>query len=158
MFAWDNFLRGCKNCNNAKLALFPIDGQGKSLLLDPCEDEPLDHFVWDSATGAAGVVPDPSKAVRGRTTIDLFELNQEPVREERRIKYGIVLFLLARVVEENPINAETRERLREELLPHRPWLGIVRQLLSKPEAAVRPLVDGALDKLPEIRLWAADWL
>jgi uncharacterized protein (TIGR02646 family) len=158
MFAWDNFLRGCKNCNNVKRDRFPIDYQGKNLLLDPCGDEPLDHFVWDGATGAAGVLPDPSQAVRGRTTISVFRLNQEPIREERRIKYWIVLFLLARVVEEDPIDAELRERLRDELLPHRPWLGIIRQLLSRPEDAVRPLVDGALIKLPEIRVWTADWL
>ena len=103
-------------------------------------------------------MPDPSRAARGRTTIDLFQLNHEPVREERRLKYLIVLFLLARVVEEDPPDSETRERLREELLPHRPWLGIVRQLLLRPEDTIRPLVELALTRLPEIRVWAADWL
>jgi len=158
MFAWDNFLRGCKNCNNAKRDRFPIDGQGKNLLLDPNEDEPLDHFVWDGKTGAAGVVPDPLQAERGLTTIDLFQLNQEPIREERRLKHLIVLYLLARVVEEDPIDLETRERLREELLPHHPWLGIVRQLLVRLEDSVRPLIERAMAKLPEIRVWVADWI
>ncbi|MGA7499586.1 MAG: retron system putative HNH endonuclease [Isosphaeraceae bacterium] len=158
MFDWENFLRGCKNCNNAKRDRFPTDGQGKNLLLDPCEDEPLDHFVWDGKTGAAGVVPDPSRAERGVTTIDLFQLNQEPIREERRLKYLVVLYLLARLIDEYPIEPETRERLREELLPQRPWLGIVRQLLLRPEDTVRPLVERALAKLPEIRDWAADWI
>ncbi len=151
MFAWDNFLRGCKNCNNAKLDRFPIDAQGNNLLLDPCEDEPLDHFVWDDTTGAAGVVPDPTRAERGTTTIDLFQLNQEPIREERRVKLLVVLYLLARVDREDPIEPETCDRLREELLPHRPWLGIVRQLLTRPEGKYRPLVERALAKLPEIR-------
>ena len=89
------------------------------------------------------------------------------VRESERIhslyragpsSYLIVLFLLARVVEENPPDSETCERLREELLPHRPWLGIVRQLLLRPEDTVRPLVEVALARLPEIRVWAADWI
>ena len=158
MFSWDNFLRGCKNCNNAKRDRFPLDDRGQNLLLDPCVDEPLDHFVWDGRTGRTGIMPDPSRAARARTTIDLFQLNHEPVREERRLKYLIVLFLLARVVEEDPPDSETRERLREELLPHRPWLGIVRQLLLRPEDTVRPLVEVALARLPEIRVWAADWL
>ena len=83
----------------------------------------------------------------GRTTIDLFQLNHEPVREERRLKYLIVLFLLARVVEEDPPDSETRERLRDKLLPHRPWLGIVRQLLLRPEDTVRPLVEVALARV-----------
>jgi hypothetical protein len=128
------------------------------LLLDPCEDEPLDHFVWDGKTGAAAVVPDSSRSERGVTTIDRFKLNQEPIREERRLKYLIVRFLLARVVDGNPPDSETRERLREELLLHRPWLGIVRQLFLRPEDTERPLVEAALAKLPEIRDWTADWL
>jgi uncharacterized protein (TIGR02646 family) len=158
MFDWDNFLRACKNCNNAKRDRFPIDDQDKNLLLNPREDEPLDHFVWNGRTGAAGVVPDQSRAARGRATIDLFQLNQEPIREERRLKYLNVLYLLARVVKEDPIDPETRERLQEELSRHRPWLGIVRQLFIRPDDTVRPLVDAALTKLPEIRGWSAEWL
>jgi uncharacterized protein (TIGR02646 family) len=158
MFSWDNFLRGCKNCNNAKRDHFPLNDRGERLLMDPCQDEPLDYFVWDSMTGSAGVVQDPPRAARGRATIDLFQLNQEPVRDERRIKSLIVLFLLARVVEQEPPDPETKERLREELLPHRPWLGIIRQLILRPEDRVRPLVERALAKVPEIRVWVADWL
>ncbi len=158
MFDWDNFLRGCKNCNSAKRDHFPLDAQGKHLLLDPCEDEPLDHFIWDGRTGAAGVVPDPTRAERGATTIDLFQLNQEPIREERRAKFGLVLFLLASVVEQEPPTPETIKQLRDELLPHRPWLGIIRQLLTRPDDKHRPLVEQALAKLPEIRDWVADWI
>ena len=158
MFDWQNFLRSCKNCNNAKRDHFPIDGQGNNLLLDPCKDDPLYHFVGDGRTGAAGVVPDPARAKRGVTTIDLFQLNQEPIREERRQKLLVVLYLLARVDREDPIEPDTREQLREELLPHRPWLGIIRQLLTRPEDKYRSLVERALAKLPEIRGWVADWI
>ena len=158
MFSWENFLRGCKNCNNAKRHQFPLNERGERLLMNPCEDEPLDHLVWDRSTGAVGVVPDPIRAARGRATIELLELNQEPIREERRLKCLIVLYLLSRIIEEEPPRPETLERLREELLPRRPWLGIVRQLLSRPEGTVRLLVERALAKLPEIKTWAADWL
>lgn len=158
MFSWDNLLRSCKNCNNAKRDRFPLDARGRRLLLDPCEDEPLDHLAWDGTTGAAGVAPDPRRAARGRATIELFQLNQESIREERRQKYLLVRFLLALVIEEQPPRPETRERLREELLPHRPWLAIVRQLLSRPQGSDRPLVEAALAKLPEIKTWTADWL
>ena len=66
----DNFLRRWKNCNNAKRDRFPLDDRGQNLLLDPCVDEPLDHFVWDGRTGRTGIMPDPSRAAHGRTTIE----------------------------------------------------------------------------------------
>jgi len=158
MFAWDNLLRGCKNCNKAKRDRFPIDNRGKNLLLDPCEDEPLDHFVWDSLTGAWAVVPDPSQAERGRATIDLFELNQEPLREERRNKLLDVLYLLSHVIQENSITQETRDRLHDHLQAHRPWLGPIRQLFLRSEEPVRSLVNQAQAKLPEIRDWIEPWI
>ena len=99
MFSWDNFLRGCKNCNHAKRDRFPLDAQGGRLLMDPCEDEPLDHLAWDGWTGAAGVAPDPIRAPRGRGTIDLLQLNKEPIREERRIE-----------VHDRPVPACSRHR------------------------------------------------
>jgi hypothetical protein len=66
--------------------------------------------------------------------------------------------LMARVINETPVHDETRDVLRRELLSHRPWLGVVRQLLARPSHRERSLVDRALEKLPEIRVWAADWL
>jgi uncharacterized protein (TIGR02646 family) len=158
MFAWDNFLRGCKNCNNAKLARFPVDDAGLRLLVDPCDDEPLDYFSWDLMTGATGLSPDPIRQPRALATRGLFSLDQEALREERRNKALDVLYLLAHVAREDPVTDKTRDRLRDHLRPHRPWLGIVRQLLTRPGDRERPIVDAALAKLPEIRIWAADWL
>ncbi len=158
MFSWGNFLRGCKNCNNVKVAHFPLDSAGDRLLIDPCDDEPLDYFVWDLLTGATGVVPDPARQPRALATLELFQLDQESLRDERRNKSRDVQYLLARVVREDPVTPETRERSRDHLSPHRPWLGIVREMLSRPEGTIRLLVEGALTKLPEIRMWAADWL
>ena len=158
MFSWDNLLRGCKNCNNAKVDRFPLDGAGQRLLLDPCSDEPLEYFVWDPLTGATGLSPEVSRQPRAATTRELFALDQEAIREERRVKSLTFQFLLSRAVREDPVSRETLERLRDELLPHRPWLGILRQILTRPGPDLKPLVDAATAKLPEIRTWAADWL
>lgn len=156
MFSWENFLRGCKNCNNAKRDRFPLDSRGRPVLLDPCQDEPLQHLIWGPLTGA--MVANPDRPSRGQATIELFQLNQEPLREERRSKYMTVLYLLAHVCREDPVTPETRERLQDELRPHRPWLGIVRQLLTRPTDPDRPIVEMALARLPAIRDWAAEWL
>src|SRR5262249_24366061 len=133
-------------------------GLGQRLLIDPCSDEPLEYFVWDQRTGATAVSPDPARQPRARATRELFMLDQEPLRKERRNKCLDVLYLLARVIREEPVTAETRDRLHDHLQGHRPWLGIIRQLLARPSDRERPLVNAALAKLPEIRTWAADWL
>jgi uncharacterized protein (TIGR02646 family) len=157
MFRWDNFLRGCKNCNNAKRDQFPTYRRSP-ILLNPCEDDPLDYFEYDFLTGMAGVNPQPERHRRGVATRDLFQSDQEPLREERRLKLLVVTYLLARVLQENPVSDETGERLRQELLPSRPWLGIVRQLLQRPGPKYQPLVQQAIAKLPAIATWASDWL
>jgi uncharacterized protein (TIGR02646 family) len=82
MFDWENFLRGCKNCNNFKRDQFPLTAANQPQLLDPCSDDPLDYFVWDFGTGATGVRPEPGYDVRARTTRDLLRLDLEPLREE----------------------------------------------------------------------------
>lgn len=158
MFSWDNFLRGCKNCNNAKLAHFPIDGTGCRLLIDPCTDEPLDYFMWDPLTGATGLSLEPSRHGRAATTRDLFHLDQEPLREERRRAYKDVIYLLAHVFREDPVTTATRERLRDHLQRERPWLGMIRQLFVRSDGSLRLLVDQAREKLPEMEDWIAPWI
>ncbi|WP_165223693.1 retron system putative HNH endonuclease [Aquisphaera insulae] len=158
MFAWNNFLRGCKNCNNVKQSQFPLDGVGGRLLIDPCEDEPLEYFTWDMMTGAAGLTPDPSRNPRAMATHELFSLDQEPLREERRNKALDVLYLLARVVEESPVRKQTQDRLRDHLSPNRPWLGIIRQLFKQPPPEFKLLVEAATTKLPDILNWSGEWL
>jgi uncharacterized protein (TIGR02646 family) len=157
MFRWDNFLRGCKNCNNAKLARFPMDAQGQPLLVDPTADEPFHFLRWDFQTGQTLVNPTEPQRTRGETTRGLFDLDQEPLCEERRKKLLLVEYLLARVVREVPVSHETRDRLRDELAPERPWLAILRQLFTFPNGR-QPLLDAARQKLPEIDAWIAVWL
>lgn len=157
MFRWDSLLRGCKNCNNAKRDCFPVAAQGEPFLIDPTADEPFDFFRWDFLTGQTLVNPAEPQRTRGETTRGLFDLDQEPLCEERRKKLALVQYLLARVVRENPVEPETHERLRDELAPHRPWLAVVRQLFRFP-GNCQPLLDAARRKLPEIDAWIAAWM
>src|SRR5262249_25948386 len=88
---------------------------GGPLLVAPCSQEPLDYFVWDPETGAIGLIPDPRRRSRAKQTRDLFRLDQESFREERRCKYLMVRYLLARVVQEDPVSEQTQDRLHDEL-------------------------------------------
>ena len=156
MFLWTNFLRGCKNCNNAKRDQFPLNG-GSAVLIDPCSEEPLDFFVWDFLTGKMGVNPTEPFLPRAKITRDLFDLNQDPLADERREKLEDVTYLLARVVREDPVSDKTRTRLQSHLHPKRPWLGILRQLFRRP-GHFEVLVNRAVEKLPEINVWIRTWL
>jgi uncharacterized protein (TIGR02646 family) len=158
MFDWENFLRGCKNCNNFKRDQFPLTAANTPVLLDPCRDDPLDYFVWDFQSGAVGVRPEPGYEERGRTARDLLRLDMEPLREERRSRLLSVLCLLAQVCNQDPVTDETRTMLREALDHRRPYLGIVRQLLQRPGRKYGKLVRLARGKLPEIERWIAPWV
>jgi uncharacterized protein (TIGR02646 family) len=158
MFKWDNFLRGCKNCNNFKLDKFPLAPDTTPLLLDPCRDEPLDYFVWDFETGAIGLRPDAGYKERAGQSRDILRLDLQPLREERRSKLVIVLCLLALVVNNDPVAPETATALREELDQRRPWLGIIRQLFRRPGPRFATLVGEARRKLPGIDSWIAPWV
>jgi hypothetical protein len=121
----------------------PLAGQR---LLQPLGFHPRAH-PW----------PDAAYFKRGDATVNLFRLNLEPLCEERRKKLCLVLYLLAQVVNENPVRAGTKDRLREELDPRRPWLGIIRQVFLRPRQ-YRQLVRQAHSKLPEIAAWTSCWL
>jgi hypothetical protein len=133
-----------------------VGAHGEPLLVDPIADEPFDFFRWDFLTGQTLVNPTEPQRTRGETTRGLLDLDQEPLSEERRKKLALVEYLLACVVQENPVSPETRDRLRDELAPERPWLAIVRQLFTFPGDR-RRLLDAARQKLPEINDWVAAW-
>ncbi len=73
------------------------------------------------------------------------------------MKLNNVLMLLGEVVGQDPVSNETVTLLESELLPTRPWLGIVRQLFKNP-GVYAELVTQARNKLPIIDRWIADYL
>jgi uncharacterized protein (TIGR02646 family) len=157
MFLWDNFLWACKNCDTDKLDQFPLDSRENPLLLHPGRDDPLDYFCWDLLSGKMVLHPDPARGERARQTRDLLHLDQHSVAEERRNKLHNVVYLLARVVKEDPVAEDTLARLRDELAAHRPWLSIVRQLFTRPDH-YQVLVEAARSKVPAINAWLKAWM
>ncbi|HEX4609125.1 MAG TPA: hypothetical protein VH092_13040 [Urbifossiella sp.] len=156
MYRWANLLLCCADCNHAKGAAFPLRDRRPDLL-DPTRDEPLDHYAWDLQTGAMGLVTDAARAHRGHTTREQLRLDEGPLRDERRAQLERVLYLLAEVVNQNPIPAETATRLADELSERRPYLGILRFVFLRP-TRFTPLIDAARQKLPEIDTWVRPWL
>ncbi len=158
MFAWENFLRSCSTCNNAKLHRFPLDPTGGRFLIEPCEDDPADYFEWDFLSGATGLNSHPDRFPRAATTRDVLQLDRESIRDERRVRIETVIQLLELVVLETPVPPKLQSLLKSHLSIKRPYLGIVRQLFLRPPVDHRDLILDAQAKLPEMRTWVAPWL
>ncbi|WP_080127725.1 MULTISPECIES: hypothetical protein [unclassified Actinoplanes] len=72
-FVWDNHLLACAYCNQqAKQEVFPLDGNGQPLLLDPSVDDSADHMTLLSTGVFEGLT------TRGAETIEVLGLNKRP--------------------------------------------------------------------------------
>ncbi|MFF4171064.1 HNH endonuclease [Streptomyces sp. NPDC001744] len=80
-FDWLNHLLACSYCNsNQKRSLFPTDGDGAPLLVDPTLREPLDHLRLVLPLGEYR-----ARTPQGQACIDVFGLNRRPVLVKGRV-------------------------------------------------------------------------
>ncbi|MEW1695660.1 HNH endonuclease [Streptomyces sp. NPDC093249] len=80
-FDWPNHLLACSYCNsNQKRDLFPTDGDGAPLLLDPTSGDPLDHLRLVLPLGEYR-----ARTPQGQACIDVFGLNSRPVLVKGRV-------------------------------------------------------------------------
>lgn len=89
--AWSNQVAICMDCSSLKGFRFPVAGERapletppdrideaeERLLLDPCADEPAEHFVFDESGRVA------SSTRRGIHTIETFGLNRDTLVRRR---------------------------------------------------------------------------
>jgi uncharacterized protein (TIGR02646 family) len=98
-YEWFNLYPACAECNRSKGSRFPVDGERaplraneteirkeRALLFDPCVDYPESDLVFAIDGNVA------SSSVRGRTTIDTYNLNRSAL-VTRRMMYGASLKL-----------------------------------------------------------------
>jgi hypothetical protein len=150
MFDWDNWLLSCGICNEEKWKHFPEE-DGQPLLLNPAEEEPSAHlcFVGPRLRGASK---------RGKKTVELVDLDRQPLRDERESWLNVVRCLLLCWGESNDRNV--RQACREHLIwtmqDDAPFAGMTRAYLSEkcpklanPEMPHQPLEEG--DRLARIR-------
>lgn len=96
-YEWFNLYPICLECNQSKGSRFPVQGERarieateteirkeQALLLDPCVDDPEVHLVFVEDGKVA------SNSVRGRKTIETFNLNRRGL-VERRLELASVL-------------------------------------------------------------------
>lgn len=113
-YEWQNLMLICRDCDNHKVNFFPISGRTAialsswraaqlremPLLLNPFEDNPFDHLMFDtdgvaSATTAAG-----------KATIELLNLNRKALCLKRKEQIDRVLDLILKSNDENEVIEE----------------------------------------------------
>lgn len=91
VYDWNNIYYSCTKCNMYKSTWFPVEGERgalnterqyllqleKNLLVDPCWNNPDEHFKYDLEGKLIGTTPN------GVATIDIIKLNREDLVAER---------------------------------------------------------------------------
>lgn len=78
-FDWSNLLLACAHCNsNYKRDKYPVDGD-RPLLLNPCVDNPLEHFGFSPSTGLL-----VANSVEAKWTLEVFALNRDVLVKGRK--------------------------------------------------------------------------
>jgi 5-methylcytosine-specific restriction endonuclease McrA len=150
MFVWGNWLLSCGICNQEKWKHFPEEN-GEPMLLNPAEEEPSVHlcFVGPRLRGITK---------RGRKTVELVELDRQPLQDERELWLDLVNSLLLLWVEsqDEQVRRECREHLIWTLQDDAPFAGMTRTYLGEkcpklahPTAPQQRLEQG--DRLDRIR-------
>ncbi|RBH52953.1 MULTISPECIES: AAA family ATPase [Pseudomonas] len=133
-YEWQNLMLICTDCNNHKLNFFPIAGRTASafsswraaqlleqpLLLNPFEDAPADHLMFDTD----GMVLGTSDA--GKATITLVDLNRPTISFKRKEAIEAVLNLILKSNNEY----ELTEALRNNISDSHPYAGAIRNSLG----------------------------
>lgn len=71
-FEWHNYFLACSHCNsNLKRELFPVDNMGNPLLINPCSDDPSEHFQLFIHSAQYGALSE-----KGIQSIKVFGLNE----------------------------------------------------------------------------------
>lgn len=155
-FAWANYLLACSLCNsNFKRDQFPCDASGRPLLIDPTEEEPLDHLTLSPSTGSF-----LARSPKGEWSIRVFGLGRDALEKGRRAAWTALEILLIGYAQAHRNGDGERSARIEFTVRHHPFAGVLAALLRMargPDAALLVAADclAALRRHPEIHSWNA---
>lgn len=144
-YEWFNLYAACAECNRSKGSRFPVDGERapieatneqlrkeRPLLLDPCLDYPEAELVFADDGKIA------SNTIRGRRTIETFNLNRPALVERRhrhaqllRVQWDRVSYLLTKRPMKKADVSKELASLRDNLAPHNEFIALSRSCLQQ---------------------------
>jgi uncharacterized protein (TIGR02646 family) len=89
-FTWLNYMLACSECNSKKSKRFPLDPQGAPLLLNPVEEEPLDHLAFSPSTGKYETL-----TPRGEESQNVYGLDRSTLVMGRQVTWVVLKALLS---------------------------------------------------------------
>src|SRR5262249_26099662 len=151
---WLNYLIACSGCNsNHKRDQFPLDAAGQPLLVNPAEEDPLDHLSFSPSTGLYQPL-----SPKGDPSIQVFGLNRFTLTRGRRNAWVYVEHALAWYAQYRETAKEERaEEIKENVREH-PFSGVLAALLRIAEGPAADVLISAeclqaLQSHPEIFSW-----
>lgn len=152
-FDWLNYLIICALCNSNKGSRFPQDDSGRPLLLDPSDEDPLDHMALSPTTGS--LLP---LSPKGRTTVEIIDLDREILVKGRAYAWTALEGLISEYASLRRTGDDKRSARIEETVRNYPFAGVLTVLLryaTGPDADL--LINGrclrAMQEYPEILSW-----
>jgi uncharacterized protein (TIGR02646 family) len=152
-FDWLNYLIICTLCNSNKRDQFPLDDAGKPLLLDPTEEDPLDHMALSPATGRLLAL-----SLKGTTTIEVIDLDRETLVKGRAYAWTALEGLITEYAHLRRTGDSERATRVEGTARNHPFAGVLAALLRIAAGADADLLIEArclraIQEFPEILDW-----
>jgi uncharacterized protein (TIGR02646 family) len=154
-FEWLNYLIACSRCNsNFKRDQFPLGPAGAPLLLNPTEDDPLDHLSFSPSTGRF-----ESRSLKGEPSIEVFGLNRAVLTRGRTNAWRALRHLLVRYAALRARGDSAEAAEVESTVRQHPFAGVLAALIRMAEGPNADLLIGpeclqVFAEYPEIRTWA----
>lgn len=153
-FDWLNYLIICTLCNSNKRDLFPLDDAGRPLLLNPTEEDPLDHMALSPATGSL-----LGLTLKGTITIESIDLDREILVKGRAYAWTALEGLIADYAHLRHTGDSARSARIELTVRNHPFAGVLTALLRIAAGADADLLIEArclraIQEFPEILGWA----
>lgn len=76
MFHWPNLLLCCSECGRLKGVVFPLDGEGAPLLIDPTAEDPWEYLTFDPDTGNLTARFSEDYSPKGIATVATLQLDR----------------------------------------------------------------------------------
>jgi uncharacterized protein (TIGR02646 family) len=153
-FDWTNYLLGCSGCNsNFKRDQFPVDALGDPLLINPTEEDPLDHLAFSPSTGRYQPI-----SSKGQSSVDVFGLDRSTLVLGRQRAWTNLKHLLIRYGQLRESGRESEAEEISEILQRFPFAGVLAAFVRIADGPAADVLIGqeclaVLQAHPEIQTW-----
>ncbi|MFJ6619937.1 HNH endonuclease [Kitasatospora sp. NPDC091335] len=142
-FDWTNHVLACSLCNShLKKAVFPLDPDGKPLLIDPTAEDPTPHLRLVLAVGQYHPL-----TPRGRATIDLFDLNRGLLAKGRVNAYRVTKACVAQWADATAKGDHDEAARWAAVVNEQPMADVVQAMLHQ---ALDPAAEIVFDDDPQL--------